>query len=114
MQNSKIQTYLGFCVKSGKITLGLDRIELLKRAPNLILADKTLSDGSMKKAVRLSEKFACPFVICEGVSLGELIHRPACKLLAVQEKHLSDAILSEIQTDVNFKLLKQFGIGGNI
>lgn len=112
--NDKIETYLGFCIKAGKAAFGLDRAESLKRRADLILADKSLSDGSMKRAKRLCEKFRCPLLICEGVSLGELLHRPACKLLAVSEKNLAAAILSAAENNGNFKLFKEVGIGGNI
>ena len=114
MQESKIATYLGFCIKSGKAALGLDRAETLKRSANLVLTDKSLSEGSMKRAKKLCQKFNCPLLICEGVSLGNLLHRPACKLIAVSEKNLAAAILSEAENNENFKLLNEVGIGGTI
>ena len=112
--NDKIETYLGFCIKSGKAVFGLDRAETLKRPAALLLADQSFSDGSMKRAQRLAAKFRCPLMICEGVALGELLHRPACKLVAVLEKNLAAAILSAAERNDNFKLLKEVGIGGNI
>ncbi len=114
MQESKIATYLGFCIKSGKASLGLDRAETLKRPANLVLADKSLSEGSMKRAKKLCQKFNCPLLICEGVALGDLLHRPACKLIAVSEKNLAAAILSAAENNVKFKLLNEVGIGGTI
>ena len=112
-ENNKIESYLGFCIKAGKAALGLDRAEALRRPPILLLADRSLSDGSTARAVRLAEKFGCPLVVCEGISLAELIHRPACKFLAVSEKHLAAAILSSAQNDPNFRLLREAAIGGN-
>lgn len=112
-KNSKIEGYLGFCIKAGKATLGLDRAEELHRPPALLLADNTLSPGSKKRAFRLAEKFTCPLIVCEGISLAELIHRPACKFLAVGEKHLASAIVAAAENDENFTLLKTVGIGGN-
>lgn len=114
LKNDKIETYLGFCTKAGKITFGLDRMEQLKRSPYLLLADKTLSENSMRKATELAEKFHCPLLVCEGVSLGEILHKPACKAAAVSENNLAAAILSVAKNNENYKLLKNVGIGGNI
>lgn len=111
--NNKIESYLGFSIKAGKAALGLDRAEALRRPPFLLMADRSLSEGSMKRALRLAEQFGCPLIVCEGVSLAELIHRPACKFLAVSEKHLASAILSSAENDQNFRFLKKVGIGGN-
>ncbi len=111
--NSKIESYLGFCIKAGKAALGLDRAEALRRPPALLMADKTLSDGSMKRALRLAEKFGCPLILCRGASLAELIHRPACKFLAVSEKHLAAAIVASAENDENFSFLNQAGNGGS-
>ena len=79
MQNDKISTYLGFCIRSGKIVFGVDRAEALKKGVHLLIADSTLSENSMKVLVKLKEKFSCPLLVTEGVSLSELLHRPRRK-----------------------------------
>ena len=52
--NGKIESYLGFCIKAGKAALGLDRAEALRRPAALLMADKELSEGSLKRAARLA------------------------------------------------------------
>ncbi len=111
--NGKIESYLGFCIKAGKAALGLDRAEALRRPAALLMADKELSEGSLKRAARLAEKFDCPLILCEGASLGQMIHRPACKFLAVSEKHLAAAIVASAESDEKFRFLRKVGIGGN-
>ena len=109
MQNDKISTYLGFCIRSGKIVFGVDRAEALKKGVHLLIADSTLSENSMKLLVKLKEKFSCPLLVTEGVSLSELLHRPAVKAAAVKDKNLASAILTASASDAQYKLYS----GGN-
>lgn len=109
MQNDKISAYLGFCIRSGKIVFGVDRAEALKKGLHLLIADSTLSENSMKVLVKLKEKFSCPLLVTEGVSLSELLHRPAVKAAAVKDKNLASAILTASASDAQYKLYS----GGN-
>ena len=109
MQNDKISTYLGFCIRSGKIVFGVDRAEALKKGVHLLIANSTLSENSMKVLVKLKEKFSCPLLVTEGVSLSELLHRPAVKAAAVKDKNLASAILTASASDAQYKLYS----GGN-
>ena len=109
MQNDKISTYLGFCIRSGKIVFGVDRAEALKKGVHLLIADSTQSENSMKVLVKLKEKFSCPLLVTEGVSLSELLHRPAVKAAAVKDKNLASAILTASASDAQYKLYS----GGN-
>lgn len=109
MQNDKISTYLGFCIRSGKIVFGVDRAEALKKGVHLLIADSTLSENSMKVLFKLKEKFSCPLLVTEGVSLSELLHRPAVKAAAVKDKNLASAILTASASDAQYKLYS----GGN-
>ena len=47
MQNDKISTYLGFCIRSGKIVFGVDRAEALKKGVHLLIAPVVIE--AMKK-----------------------------------------------------------------
>ena len=109
MQNDKISAYLGFCIRSGRIVFGVDRAETLKKGVHLLIADLTLSENSMKVLVKLKEKFSCPLLVTEGVSLSELLHRPAVKAAAVKDKNLASAILTASASDAQYKLYS----GGN-
>ena len=109
MQNDKISAYLGFCIRSGKIVFGVDRAEALKKGVHLLIADSTLSENSMKVLVKLKERFSCPLLVTEGVSLSELLHRPAVKAAAVKDKNLASAILTASASDAQYKLYS----GGN-
>lgn len=107
----KIITYLGFCLRAGKIILGIDRAESAKKA-KLILFDSSLSENSKEKALKLQEKFGCTAIVAEGTELSVLLHRPGCKFAAVTDKNLAEAIVREAENNGKFRLLR--GVGGNI
>lgn len=110
MQNAKIAAYLGFCIRAGKATFGVDSLEEKKKGVFLIVADGALSESSMKNAVRLKDKFSCPLVVTEKGVLGTFISRPAVKVMGVGEKHLAEAIVKEAE---NIEELKLYSGGTN-
>ena len=108
MTNGKIGTYLGFCIRSGKLAFGVDGAEKLKRDVYLLIADETLSENSLKALFKIKEKFSCPLLVTKK-NLGELLHRPAVKAAAVRDKNLASAILTSAEGDAQYKLYS----GGN-
>ncbi|MBQ8320235.1 MAG: hypothetical protein IJX81_05080 [Clostridia bacterium] len=105
----KIGAYLGFCIRSGKIVYGVDEIEKQKKAA-LILIDEELGESSKKSVVKAKEKFAAPLLVVTGGVLGELLHKPAVKAVAIKEKNLASAILSAAEGSDKFKSMSS---GGN-
>ena len=55
----------------------------------------------MQKA---TEKFACPLIQTQANVLGELLHKPAVKAVAIKDKNLADAIVSVATGETQFKL----------
>ncbi|MBQ8657823.1 MAG: hypothetical protein IJ506_01690 [Clostridia bacterium] len=105
----KLETYLGFCIRAGKITFGVDGIESLKKGVKLLLADEGLGESSFKTMQKLREKFECPLIVLACGELGERLHRPAVKAVAIKDKNLADAILSVADGEPQFKIYS----GGN-
>ncbi len=108
MQRSKAESYLGFCLKAGKLTCGFNAIESLKKDVYLLLLCGTASDNAKKEAVKLQKKFGCTLLVATPRTLEEFVNRANCKLAAVRDKNLANAILS-VQ-DGNFRNYS----GGNI
>ena len=104
MEKSKIETYLGFCVRARKIEFGADGIETLKKGVFLIVCDQSISPNSFKTIEKAQEKFSCPLLITPQDTLGALLHKPAVKAVAIKDKNLALAILSVVNGDSQFKL----------
>ena len=107
--NRKRDSYLGFCIRSGKITFGVDNVEKERKNVFLLIADETLGESSFKTVLKVKEKFACPLLTAEKDVLGERLHRPAVKVAAVKDKSLAAAILSVVGDEPHFKIYS----GGN-
>ena len=109
MAKSKVETYLGFCVRAGKVVYGVDNVEKAKKGVFLLLVDEALGPNSLKIVKNVQEKLDCPLLIVEQGVLSEFLHRPAVKTVAIKEKNLAAAILSAIAEEPQFKLYS----GGN-
>ena len=103
MEMNKISTYLGFCIRAGKIVFGIDRIETLKKA-YLLRADGELKENSFKIMLKASEKFSTKVIVTENNLLGELLHRPQVKAVAITDEQLALAIEKSMQGKPQFKL----------
>ena len=104
MGKGKIETYLGFCIRAGKIVFGVDRLEKQKKGVCLILVDGGVGKNSLKPALLAKERLHCPLLITENGALGETLHKPAVKVAAITDEHLASAILSVVDGEPQFKL----------
>ena len=95
MPQSKAATYLGFARRAGKLTLGINAAQAVKKC-YLLVADVAVGKNSKKEIEKLKEKFACPLVYCEN--LGDMVARPGCMLAAVREEHLAHAAYEALST----------------
>lgn len=109
MIKSKIETYLGFCLRARKLLLGVDNVESAKKDVYLLLADEKLGESSLKQMIKAKEHFACPLLMAQEGFLAECLHRAGVKALAVRDKSLAGAILQATQTENQVKLYS----GGN-
>ena len=64
MAQSKVRSYIGFCIKSGKITLGSNAIATLKGGVYLLILDGKAAKNSLRYALKFKNKFACPLLVC--------------------------------------------------
>lgn len=104
MERSKVETYLGFCVRARKAVFGVDDIEKQKKGVFLIICDGELSENSLKTVQKARAKLECPLLITDKGNLGELLHKPAVKAVAIKDKNLASAIISVADAEFQLKL----------
>lgn len=106
MGQSKARSYIGFCFKSGKITLGSSAIGILRNGVYLLILDGKAQKNSLRYAIKYKNRFCCPLMICKE-NFEEIVKKPQCRLLAVRDKNLADAILNS--GDVSYELYTEGG-----
>ena len=106
---SKVQTYLGFCIRAGKLVYGTDNIEKQKKGVKLLVCDKALADNAMQKMQKESVRLACKMLLTEKDALGTLLHKPAVKAVGVKDEHLAKAMIDAAANEPTF----EFYSGGN-
>ncbi len=108
-ENKKIAAYLGFCIRAGKVTYGVDNMENLKKGVFLLIVDEALGESSFKTVRKIGERFACKLLVGKTGALGAVLHKPTVKAVAVKDKNLAEAILSVVSGEFEFKIYS----GGN-
>ena len=103
MVTDKVETLIGFAIRAGKVVFGTDNIENYRKRKHLILICGTLSENSKSKVVRLAGNI--PVVISRQRLLSEITHRDGCKALALTDKQMSQAILSNMNG--NYQLVTE-------
>ncbi len=109
MQKSKIETYLGFCIRAGKIVFGTEMISRQKKGIKLLVVDGGIGANSLKEVLKAKERFNCPLVETEVGVLGQALHKPAVKVAAILDDSLASAIVKAVEDESQYK----FYSGGN-
>ncbi len=109
MEKSKIEAYLGFCIRARKIIFGTEMISRQKKGVKLLIVDGNIGANSLKVACKARETLGCPLLETESGALGEWLHKPAVKAVAITDESLATAILSVAENGRQIKLYS----GGN-
>lgn len=94
----KIETYIGFCLKARKISLGTGTVDLLKKGVYLIIVCSTASENAKKLAIKFKNRFSCPLIQC-NIGLENVVHKEGCKIAAVRDENLARAIMENLTPD---------------
>ena len=97
----KIEAYIGFCLRARKIALGAGSIDVLNKDVYLIIVCSSASENTFKLALKYKNRFSCPLIVCR-TGLENAVHKPSCKLAAIRDFQLADAIVKN--TDENYEL----------
>ena len=95
MSKKKIETYIRFAIKSRNIVYGIDKIKLRLRQIKLIIADKTLSDNSLKKAKLLCNRNNIPLILSD-YDLNNILDTTNCKIIGLINPNMANAILDNV------------------
>lgn len=95
---SKIETFIGFSVKSRKIAYGCGAIDALKNEVYLIIVSADAAANTQKLAVKFKNRHKCPLLICK-TDFERIVNRAGCKIVAVRDRGLARAITENTDND---------------
>ncbi len=96
--NQKAQTFIGFVMRTGKFRIGVNAIKTVKRA-YLLIACGSASENTLAEAKKLAKRLHCKLFKTDGALLEEYTHRENAKLMAIENKELSVALLENMGED---------------
>ncbi len=91
MNRQKIVTYLGFAQKAGKVVMGADNITKKKKRYPLILICDSASERTKKEILNFGGAS-----VFEVSNVAELTNKQGCKVIAVVDENLANAIINEL------------------
>ena len=101
MANTRIETFIGFCVKAGKITLGSGAIDTVRRGVFVLIVSADAAKNTQKLALKYKNRFDCPLIVCKS-GLERAVNKPGCKIASVRYKNLADSILESLDDNYEY------------
>ena len=92
MDNNKINTFMGFVIRTGRYRICVNAVATLKKA-ELMIVCHTASENTKKDAEKLARRLHVPLLQTAGESLESYVHRENAKVMAITDKGLAKAIL---------------------
>lgn len=89
---NKLESLLGFAVKSGKIVFGFDNLCETRKNVKLVICSPSTNEKVKQKLILLCDHKKWDFVESKEL-LEDLIHRENCKVVGIVDKNMSSAIL---------------------
>lgn len=91
---SKIDCYVRFAVKAGKVIWGIDSLEKNRKPVKIVLYDGALGQNSRKTLDRLAEDKKLKVLELPENYLNDLLKRENVRVLAVTDDSLANAIIN--------------------
>lgn len=98
MERDKIETFIGFSIKSRNVVFGLDSVEIYKKRMYCLLICKSASENTEKDILKIAEKRNLPLIKTLDKTLEEITFKNNCKVLALTDKQLSKAVLCNLSS----------------
>lgn len=92
---NKIQSLIGFAIKSNSVIWGVDNLLLTKKPVRLVIMCYSNSEKNKIKLQTLAESKKITLIEFKTITLNELTHKRNVKVISLVNKELTKAILSE-------------------
>ncbi|MBE5757388.1 MAG: hypothetical protein E7345_00445 [Clostridiales bacterium] len=94
---TKLESYIGFAIKSGSAIFGSDKLFEGKKLPKIVLICSSQNEKVSSKVQKFCEsnKIEC---VKLDVLLSDLVKRENCKVIGIIDENLSKAIRNELKS----------------
>ena len=96
-QLNKIDSYIGFSIKSGKAIFGLEMLKRSKNKPYIILIDESIGSNSLKQTKLYAERNNITIITLPKDHLNDSLKRNNVKVLSLLDESLCNAIMNIVQ-----------------
>ncbi len=90
-ERSKLQSYLGFSIRAGKLVTGVNAIECTRKRIYALVMCSSAAKNTRKDAEKLRDRLQVP--LCIADNLAELVKKENCKLCALLDRSLAGAVI---------------------
>lgn len=95
MPRSKIETFIGFSIKSGSLVAGTNAIAFCKNIEVIFLCH-TASANAKKEAMKIARRYGAILVLSQVTLLDDLVLKNNIKMFAITDKKLSSAVMDNL------------------
>ncbi|MEG1520155.1 MAG: hypothetical protein RR458_04130 [Clostridia bacterium] len=95
MPRSKIETFIGFSIRSRSLVAGTNAIAFCKRVEVIFLCH-TASENARKEAMKLARRYGALLVLSKVTLLDDLVFKNNIKMFAITDKKLAKAVMENI------------------
>ncbi len=93
----KLQSYIGFSLRSRKIVLGVNAVEGNRKPVYALLMCKSAAKNTVKAAHNIAARLGVR--LYEVDDLAALVNKENCKLCALTDKSLGAAVAAQLETE---------------
>lgn len=96
MNNTKLDSYIGFAVRSNKVIFGVDRLLESKKIPLVVMYDEELGANSLKHIKLYCERKSVTSYSMPHGYLANLLKREKVKVISIIDISLGSAIIKDL------------------
>ena len=96
MQRTKDITFIGFALKSRGIILGANSVYAEKKRKYLLLLCQSAAKNTAKDFIAYAARQSIPAIKTCGVLLEDIVNKSNCKVAAITDRHLAEAVLNNL------------------
>jgi len=92
---SKAVTFINFAVRARKICMGVNAAEALREKAYLLILCGSASENTKKQALKIAKRKNCVIIESKELLSG-ILNKENCKLAAVLDKNLAQAVMDNL------------------